>query len=45
MRAFVFIFVIIMLGFANGFYVLAKNQKDLMTTDANDSDIPYLTYG
>jgi len=26
MRAFVFIFVLIILGFANGFYVLAKNQ-------------------
>lgn len=41
MRAFVFIFVLFILGFANGFYVLAKNQH------ASNAaiDIPYLTYG
>ena len=32
MRAFVFIFVLIILGFANGFYVLAKNQMASVTS-------------
>ena len=47
MRAFVFIFVLIILGFANGFYVLAKNQSALAKTAKGEEpvEIPYLTYG
>jgi hypothetical protein len=45
MRAFVFIFVLIILGFANGFYVLAKNQMATIKTEDGDPEIPYMTYG
>jgi hypothetical protein len=45
MRAFVFMFVLIILGFANGFYVLAKNQLAAIKTEDGDPEIPYMTYG
>ena len=44
MRAFVFMFVLIILGFANGFYVLAKNQLAAIKTEDGDPEIPYMTY-
>ena len=45
MRAFVFMFVLIILGFANGFYVLAKNQLAAIKAEDGDPEIPYMTYG
>ena len=45
MRAFVFIFVLIILGFANGFYVLAKNQMAALKSEDGTPEIPYMTYG
>ena len=45
MRAFVFMFVLMILGFANGFYVLAKNQLATINIEKGDPEIPYLTYG
>jgi hypothetical protein len=44
MRAFLFMFVLIILGFANGFYVLAKNQMAAIKTGDADAEIPYVTY-
>jgi len=45
MRAFVFMFVLMILGFANGFYVLAKNQLATINIEKGDPEIPYMTYG
>ena len=45
MRAFVFMFVLIIFGFANGFYVLAKNQLAAIKTGNGASEIPYMNYG
>ena len=43
MRSFIFIFVLIILAFANGFYVLSNNQMDAVP-DTDSSTIPYSTY-
>lgn len=42
-RAFIFIFILIILAFANGFWVLSKNQIAL-SKDADPSELPYYTY-
>ena len=45
MRAFVFMFVLIIFGFANGFYVIAKNQSAAIKTENGGPEIPYMNFG